>query len=148
MDSKFKYIAHRGNTVGPKPNRENDPEYISEALLKGFDVEVDVWVKNGNFILGHDEPVYGVNQEFLQDERIWCHAKNLAALKAMLDLDIHCFFHDTDDFTITNRKIIWTFPGKEVTNRSVIVLTDLKPFDGRCFGICSDYVEFFRDESK
>ena len=32
------YIAHRGNTDGPNPNRENDPTYIDEAINAGFNV--------------------------------------------------------------------------------------------------------------
>ena len=36
-------ISHRGNINGKKPNYENKPEYIWEALRKGYHCEVDVW---------------------------------------------------------------------------------------------------------
>jgi glycerophosphoryl diester phosphodiesterase len=50
-------IAHRGNLNGKQPERENSPEYIKEALEKGYHVEVDVWLKEtNNLFLGHDSP--------------------------------------------------------------------------------------------
>ena len=55
----MKLIAHRGNITGPKPELENSPDYIFEAIKKGFDVEVDVWYgTDGKFMLGHDNPDY------------------------------------------------------------------------------------------
>ena len=50
------YISHRGNLDGINPELENNPKYISNALEKNFDVEVDAWFVNGKFYLGHDEP--------------------------------------------------------------------------------------------
>ena len=38
------WIAHRGNTRGPNPEKENQPEYILQAINEGFDVEIDVWM--------------------------------------------------------------------------------------------------------
>ena len=44
-------ISHRGNTNGPNPNMENKPEYVLDAKLKGYDVEIDVWWKEDGFYL-------------------------------------------------------------------------------------------------
>ena len=52
----MKFISHRGNLNGPIEEYENHPEYILEALKKGFNVEIDVRVKNDTFYLGHDFP--------------------------------------------------------------------------------------------
>ena len=49
-------VAHRGNTRGRKPSEENSPEYVQEALSKGFHVEVDVRLFNEEWYLGHDDP--------------------------------------------------------------------------------------------
>lgn len=46
------FIAHRGNTTGPDPKRENSPDYILEALGEGYDVEIDLRVYNGECWLG------------------------------------------------------------------------------------------------
>ena len=72
-------ISHRGNLNGPNRNRENEPLYIVEALEQGFDVEIDVWWKDNEFWLGHDEPQYKVKREFLQNRKLWCHSKNIDA---------------------------------------------------------------------
>ena len=45
----MKLISHRGNLEGRKPELENNPEYIDEALSKGYDVEIDVWWSGNSF---------------------------------------------------------------------------------------------------
>ena len=54
----MKLISHRGNINGPNKEQENHPDYITSALKQGYDVEVDVWLIDGNIVLGHDEPQY------------------------------------------------------------------------------------------
>ena len=39
-------IAHRGNTNGKLPDRENTNDYIKEAIAKGFDVELISKISN------------------------------------------------------------------------------------------------------
>jgi hypothetical protein len=70
-------ISHRGNISGPNPERENQPEYIAEALNKGFDVEIDVWFTEGKFMLGHDEPQYEFPFELIDQAfpKLWIHCK-------------------------------------------------------------------------
>ena len=71
------YISHRGNLNG-KSDRENQPDYIEEALAQGFDVEIDVWWVGNSFYLGHDGPIYKIELKWLLDRtsKLWCHAKN------------------------------------------------------------------------
>ena len=45
------FISHRGNMTCINPKRENEPLYIVKKLEKGFDVEIDVWYKKGQFYL-------------------------------------------------------------------------------------------------
>ena len=139
----MKLIAHRGNTEGSKPAVENDPVYISQALKAGFDAEIDVWSINGNYILGHDSPDFFVKQSFLENKKLWCHAKNLEALERMLSNEkIHCFWHEEDKYTVTSKGHIWTYPGEDATSNSVIVITGptLKlPYE-KIHGICGDHV--------
>ena len=61
------FISHRGNTLGPNPEDENKIEYVEETL-KNFDVEIDVWYYKNNYYLGHDEPLYKVNNKFLKNK--------------------------------------------------------------------------------
>ena len=141
-------ISHRGNIDGNHSNNENDPKLIKHILDMGFDVEIDVWVQDGMISLGHDEPTYKIPISFLQNDRLWCHAKNLEALEFMVDCGIHCFWHQQDDFTLTNKGFIWTYPNKKVCKKSIIVCDTLKEaeyyFKKDIAGICSDYVEYLR----
>ena len=134
-------ISHRGNLNG-KSDRENQPEYIKEALDQDFDVEVDVWYIDNKFWLGHDEPRYVVKKDFLKNEHLWCHAKNIQGLYSMLEDSIHCFWHQEDDVTLTSEGYLWTYPGKDLTPNSISVLPDNKP-DVEVAGVCSDFIVRF-----
>lgn len=135
-------IAHRGNINGPDAGSENHPDYIENALLKGFNVEVDVWFQDDVFLLGHDYPVHKISKSFLKNEKIWCHAKNFEALQQMLNDNIHCFWHEGDDYTLTSNGYIWTNTGKTLGENSILVDLNKKiPITNKNIkGICSDYL--------
>ena len=144
-------ISHRGNIAGPHPDKENDPDYIKEALKAGYDCEVDVWYENNHFTLGHDYGVYRVDQSFLINSHLWCHAKNVEALREMMRIKmIHCFWHQEDDVTLTSQNFIWCYPGKEFPSPNSIALMISKhpkfsnvPITGYA-GVCSDYIQLFK----
>ena len=147
----MKLIAHRGLTNGPNSFLENHPTQIEQALSQGFDCEIDLRVIDGKFWLGHDGPQYVVEQDFLHQLRLWIHAKNLAALHWLTQTQLCYFWHQEDDFTLTSDGLIWTYPGKELTGRSIAVLPEwhdpeLKNIDINCYGICSDFVEAIRNK--
>ena len=108
----MKLISHRGNLEGKINDLENKPDYILDALNKGFEVEVDIWYHKKKLYLGHDEPLYKTDLLFLGDNRLWCHAKNREALEHLLQYEVRTFWHQEDDYTITSDKIIWQFPTK------------------------------------
>jgi hypothetical protein len=139
----MKIISHRGNLKGPNKEDENKMGYIENSLISGYDVEIDIWYVNGEFYLGHDEPTYKTSMEFISKPGLWIHAKNLEALYQLTKTDLHYFWHQNDDFTLTSKNIIWTFPDKEVTNNSVIVTLENntnKFLNLDIYGICTDYV--------
>ena len=143
-------IAHRGNLKGPS-SRENHPSYIEEAIYAGFDVEIDIRLIDNSLWLGHDEPQYLTSKTFLNryKDSLWIHCKNLAALQYFVNLkeDFRYFWHEEDSYTLTSNGLIWTYPGKPVTDKSIIVLKGQDPlpdFD-TIFGICSDYVKNISD---
>ena len=140
-------IAHRGNLNGKQPERENSPEYIKKALEEGYHVEVDIWLKEtNNLFLGHDGPKYPIGLQFLKDDRIWCHCKNIDALGYLLDKGVHCFFHKTDDVILTSKGYIWTFPNKRLLPGSFCVMPEYG-YNGdlsKCAGICSDFIEDYK----
>lgn len=135
-------IAHRGNRDGPDPLKENTMPYVIRALDKGLDVEVDVWCVRGVWYLGHDGPEHKTNVEFLQNEHVWCHAKNITTLMDLLVAGCHCFFHDKDDATLTSKGWIWTYPGKILTERSIAVMPEKDNHNSvvnGAYGVCTDH---------
>lgn len=135
-------ISHRGNLNGPNRNRENEPLYIVEALEQGFDVEIDVWWKDNEFWLGHDEPQYKVKKQFLQNRKLWCHSKNIDAFYQMSDDEkIHSFSHDKDEVALTTKGYFWSLSKTKMTDRSICVMpsTTLELPKGIA-GICCDFV--------
>ena len=133
-------IAHRGNLNG-KSNKENKPGYIHKALGQDFDVEIDVWYIEDEFWLGHDIPQYKIEENFLENPRLWCHAKSIDTLYKMTSNSlIHCFWHQEDDVTLTSRGYLWTYPGKQLTKKSICVLPE-KRFEAEMVGVCSDYIK-------
>jgi hypothetical protein len=140
-------ISHRGNLNGKIENSENEPDYIRRALDAGFDCEIDVWYKDSSFYLGHDEPTHKIVVDFLKKPGLWCHAKNIEALNIMLTYrDIHCFWHQEDDVTLTSRGNMWTYPGKPLTENSICVLPEKNnEIPKKVLGICSDYIVNYRN---
>jgi hypothetical protein len=141
-------IAHRGNINGPNPEKENHPDYIKSALSQNYDVEVDVWVVDGKYVLGHDAPNYEVEFDFINRNRnLWLHAKNLDALEKMCtEPHLHYFWHQKDDFVVTSKGYIWTYPGNRLGPHSICVLPEnvgLLKLTG-CAGVCSDFVKKYR----
>ena len=141
-------ISHRGNLEGKKKDLENSPEYIQAALEAGFEVEIDVWYVDKKWYLGHDEPNYEIDITFLMNDKLWCHAKNIESLYELFlyDKNIHYFWHQDDDFTLTSKGYIWTYPGKKLTDMSICVLPERFDYDIiNAYGICSDYISTFKN---
>lgn len=142
----MKLIAHRGLISGPNKDRENHPDQINTALKAGYEVEVDLWLVYNNLMLGHDEPQYKVERDFFENDKLWIHAKNLDALLWLTTTDYNYFWHQEDDYVITSHHYIWTYPGKPLTARSILVLpenlnSDIKFVHSKnCAGVCSKFV--------
>lgn len=134
----MKIISHRGNLDGKIPEQENAPLYIRAALDKGFDVEIDVWYEYGQWYLGHDLPEHKINQAFLEDNRLWCHAKNKEAFTKMLELGLNCFWHENDKFTLTEIGRAWCYPGNYIPN-GITVELGKKRYIPQVYGICTDH---------
>lgn len=139
-------ISHRGNINGRLESWENEPTYIDLAIKKGYDVEVDVWYKDGMLWLGHDKPDYVIDFKWFLDRisKLWIHCKNIEALEFMKDTEhkLNYFWHQEDDVTITSLGHLWTYPGKKLTKWSIAVMPEIDCFDNidTAYGICSDEI--------
>tara|TARA_R100001163_G_scaffold55398_1_gene42856 strand:- start:157 stop:597 length:441 start_codon:yes stop_codon:yes gene_type:complete len=137
-------ISHRGNIDGKNPQYENGQRYCEEAINAGYNVEIDVWFTD-TWWTGHDRPQYRVDPDFFLKEEVWCHAKNIEALKKLLEIGAHCFFHQNDPVTLTSKQYIWTYPTQQLTEKSICVLPELQAVEVSGFlpsaGVCSDFIK-------
>lgn len=139
----MKTICHRGNMFGPNPEKENEPSYIQEALKSGYDVEVDVWLKDGELYLGHDGPTYKTSRYLLQNKRVWVHCKDVTTyLELSKFSNINCFFQNNDDIVKTSQGYFWAHSKCQSFNDQTVV-TDLEAKtwnQPKPYAICSDYI--------
>lgn len=145
------YISHRGNIKGPNTKRENSPSYIDEAISEGFEVEVDVREINDILFLGHDEPQYQIELEWLIKRKasLWVHCKNKFAISKLIETELNIFWHEEDKLTLTSKNYIWVYPGQQPVKNSIAVLPERFSENelSQCFGICSDYIKKYKDEN-
>lgn len=146
----MRFIAHRGNLVGPCPDLENRPEYIINAIESGYDCECDVWYHENAMWLGHDAPQYKLEDPcvFLNMKNLWVHAKNIEALSILKKYYpcVNYFWHDRDPYTLTSKGYVWAYPGSTLTGDTICVMPEdanpmyTKEAKARALGICSDYI--------
>lgn len=146
----MKLISHRGNIDGKFELYENEPNYIDEAIKKGFDVEIDIWyIENESFgkmlFLGHDKPQYGIDFKWISDriDKLWIHCKNIEAVEFFSSNknNYNFFWHEADTLTLTSHKYIWVYPGKQPIMNSIAVMPELNgDLISDCLGICSDFI--------
>jgi len=142
-------ISHRGNINGKNTEKENHPDYIDDAIKLGYDVEIDIWVIDGNFYLGHDGPQYNISLDWLSDriDRLWLHCKNTEAIERFNISFQHYnyFWHQEDTVTLTSKNFIWAYPGKQPINRSIAIMPEIFSDNIKsCLGVCSDYIKNYK----
>jgi len=139
-------ISHRGNIRGPVPDKENRPSYVDCAIGNGYHVEIDIRLINDELWLGHDEPQYKVDHNWLDKRRhyLWLHCKNLEAAKECWSY--HSFCHTSDPFTYTSTEKIWLHDlSMRIDSNTIIPLIDKDEVESfisvseNPFGICTDY---------
>lgn len=157
----MRLISHRGNINGREPEKENTWEHIHNAINKGYDVEIDVWLIDNHLYLSHDKPdpdkldTYDLftAEAMHYEDQLWIHCKNIEALTFFSGLGYNHFWHQTDDYTLTGRGYIWAYPGSvpadTYDNKTIAVMPEdhytTKGVRGlRYYGVCSDYIERYR----
>jgi len=144
-------ISHRGNVDGVNLERENTQSYIQEAIDLGYDVEIDVRYINNKFWLGHDNPDYKVDFDWLYERKdnLWVHCKNFEALSELVDTDLKVFYHLQEDYTIISDKHIWAHNLENVNKKCIIPLIDKNDImdwtPTQVYGVCSDYIGLLND---
>lgn len=145
-------ISHRGNIDGKNITLENDYEYVLNAINNNYQVEIDIWIIKTKLYIGHDEPKYESKKYKINElnHLYWFHAKNLDALLFLIKNNFKQYFwHQNDDFALTNNNLIWTYPNKELSKNSIAVLPELANYTNKqlrnCYGICSDVISSYKN---
>ena len=155
----MKLIAHRGNINGPNQEMENNPDYILNTLRFGYDCEIDVHLINNELYLGHDLPQYKINIDFLlkNQDKLWIHCKNMEALVLLNEYkELNIFWHESDKYTLTSKKYIWSYIGVETKKNIICVMPELayynyieviktKIINNELYGVCTDYCKQFQN---
>tara|TARA_B100000787_G_C15971001_1_gene197316 strand:- start:28 stop:489 length:462 start_codon:yes stop_codon:yes gene_type:complete len=152
----MRLIAHRGNIIGENKKYENDPNYLNKAIESGFEVEIDIFIKNSEWYFGHDEPSYKIGstndlKSFInnRESKMWFHCKNSDALEKMSNQKkLNYFWHQNDDYTITSHGFIWAYPGKTLKENAIILFpekffTKEEISKKNYMGLCSDFVDLY-----
>ncbi len=153
----MKFIAHRGNISGPNLEKENEPSYIDDAISLGYYVEIDLRVIEGKYFLGHDEPQYEVTADWLarRREMLYVHIKDMDSIEHMLEgsgspIDLHMFFHDSDECTITSEGDVWVHPSSKQIKGGIAVMPEVAGAKMNslmmCDGICTDHVLQYQED--
>jgi hypothetical protein len=139
-------ISHRGNISGPNPKKENSPEYIMEAVYLGYDVEIDIWVIDNTIFLGHDNPEYKIEFDWIKEnsKKFWIHCKNVESLLFLKknNHNFNFFWHENDKVVLTSKKNIWAFPTERFYPGTIAVLPEVfNSIVNECEGVCSDFIK-------
>lgn len=139
MSKLKKIISHRGNVSGRNPSRENSPSFIMEALEMGFDVEIDLWLVNNKCWLGHDEPQYKIEKDFLinRKDKLWVHSKNLESISFLMNEDLNWFWHENDKMVLTSKGYPWCNFNVFVEG-GITVQFDFNKIPDYVLGVCTD----------
>lgn len=141
-------ISHRGNIFGKEVDFENSPDFINNALKLNYHVEVDIWYINEKLYLGHDEPQFEIDLDYLNNDKFFVHCKNDLSLELMSKYNLKCdyFWHQNDKYTLTSKKIVWVYPKQKVLKNSIVVLPELSDEQNLSIskGVCSDYIAKYK----
>jgi hypothetical protein len=147
------FIAHRGNIDGADPKLENTQEYLSAAVEAGHGVEVDIQWNRGMLYYGHDNPQEVIDEKFITQRDVFCHAKNIEAIPALMKMGCNVFVHNTDPCVYTSRGQIWCYPGVHVmSDRAIWLDLHNEPLPDNVpkeiYGICGDDAGILRRVKK
>ena len=138
-------ISNNGNLNGKNPLMENNPMACDNVRHMGYDVKIDVWLTDKGWFLGNEKPQFSIEFEYLLRDGFWCQAKNIGALREMIQHEqINCFWHQQDNYTVTSKKFVWAYPGFYGTGERTIAVKPSEDMNINLFyGVCAnDFTTF------
>lgn len=148
----MKIISHRGNINGPVEETENDPKQILFCIESGYDVEIDLRIKNGVPYLGHDHAEHEISAGWISSlkKHLWIHVKEYDALVWLMENvpDAAFFCHESDRYTLVSNGYVWSHDlSNSMTDKCIIPLLSLEQIESydftsqsNLYAVCTDYV--------
>ena len=143
-----RFICHRGNLERKELLTENAPALLDKRITDGYDVELDVWYKDNQLFLGHDNPEHPITFEWLmQSSKKYIHTKNAQTLEYLLlrcgkeGYNPNIFYHTGEHYSLTTRNHIIVLPGQEILAGSVNMMPEMSPTlkdSSQAYAVCSD----------
>ena len=150
----MKIISHRGNINGIIEGKENRPSYIDAAIQLGYDVEIDVRFIDGEFWLGHDEPQYKVDLNWMypRKKNLWLHCKDVDSAIELCKIngEFNFFCHSSDPYVLISNNLLWVhdLKGKIGTDCIIPLLSekDISDYDNEVpYAICTDFITLIKN---
>ena len=126
----YKFIAHLGNLEGVDEIRQSKPEYVENAMCRGFDASIDVWYlpESNCLFSGALLPTFFVEKRFLESfhQNLWINCRDIPTLNYFIknykDTKLNYFlgFNGENSITsLTSQNYIWTKSGDPIWPHSI-----------------------------
>jgi len=144
----MKIVSHRGNLEGRNIKLENHPDQIDFAIKNNFLAEIDLRIIDNKFWLGHDEPDYLIDKQWLLDrnEYLVIHSKDLKTSNHLVNLNkkLNWFYHTDEDIVLTSWGWMWCYPEIYLSEGITVLIGDQVKLSSKVLGVCTDYPLKFR----
>tara|TARA_R110000772_G_scaffold249530_1_gene363778 strand:- start:18401 stop:18871 length:471 start_codon:yes stop_codon:yes gene_type:complete len=152
LSKEVKLISNKGNTEGSYADKENTPDYVLDALKKGYNVKIDIWLDDGQLRLYTNKPDAKISEMFLCNQYmfLWIQCKNIESFQYLMMYKsfLNFFYNEIDNFSLTSQRYIWTKAqgSDKLGVRSVIECNSAKEYakeikDQSIYGVCSNNFE-------
>lgn len=153
-----RFISHRGNLENKITSDENRPDVLDRRIRQGYQVELDVWVRDTSYWLGHDEPQYEVSFDWLMKDlgKKYIHCKDGPTFEHMLirsgreGYNPNLFYHTNEDYALTTRRYVITHPCETLLEGSINMMPEMASIKRneereKAYAVCSDAIRNWKD---
>jgi hypothetical protein len=146
----MRLISHRGNISGIQTEYENRPSYIETAINLGYDVKIDIHVKDNKLFLGSTEPQYQMDIDWLEKHhtKLWLQCKDISVIEKFNMLDnrgayLNYFWRENDSIILTSKNYLLSY--NQIIKGGIAMLPENNDDDITFYyGVCSDVIQKYK----
>ena len=148
----MRLISNKGNISGVSEN-ENNPEQIQNAIDNGYEVKVNLWLKDNKLYTGNNEAEHLFSLEFLETNhsKLWLQCHDIELIKRFSEIDplglkINYFWIDNGNVVRTS-KGVWIVRENEPFDGCVYLNPEINELDySKCLGLISDRILNYKEK--